>query len=109
MKVDREEQVDYITKYLLTSFGPMDLNYWDKELFQQKVYSIWAIQKLLYKIDHEPRVPVMFILERFIDTMNRYSLKNEKTSLMFSIAYDTAMDIYDKLLLLNEGVYIERI
>lgn len=108
MKTKREEQIDYIIKYMITLPHINYNEYWDKEIFQQKVYSIWATQELLNDINNQPTCSVLSIIEKFINRMDEYSLKNKKTSLMFSIAYDTAMDIYDKLLLLNDGICIER-
>lgn len=73
----------------------MPKNHWNKELFEQRCYSIWAAKELYYELAKNDDKPAETVIEEFIDRMDKYSCKNIETSFMFSVAKDTALDIYD--------------
>jgi hypothetical protein len=61
--------------------------------------TLWTAEEILRKIRHNNKnnESVFCILEQFIDRMNYFSViaKTEDAKMRFSIAYDTAVDIYD--------------
>lgn len=66
-----------------------------RRYFDQKSYSNWAANEiLLYVQNHSDMSPIEAI-EEFAKKVDRYSVKNPNTSYIFSVAYDTAMDILD--------------
>lgn len=81
-------------------------DYWDKDLFQQQVYSIWAVDELYLELTKHPERNQEEILEDFVKRMDQYALINSKKSRMFSIAKDTALDIIDQIItrrIINES------
>ena len=76
-----------------------DLNlpsdYWNRDLFEQQCYSIWAAKELYYELSINEEKPAETVIDDFIKRMDEYSCKCIETSFMFSIARDTAIDILD--------------
>lgn len=78
--------IDYMNEIEKASF-------WNKELFEQQVYSIWAAKEiyiLLYENEDEHPAQVV---ERYAKKMDEYSCRHGEKSIMFSIAHDTAIEI----------------
>lgn len=91
-----EKQISLINEYCKRIFEPKRIS--TKREFMQSSYSKWAAREiLLYVRDNIPEPPSISV-ERFAKKMDSYSCKNIKTSIIFSVAYDTAMDILDMLL-----------
>jgi hypothetical protein len=65
---------------------------------RQMSYSKWAANELLAAIKSNPGRSVHEVISMFIYKMNEYSLKGSE-SYLFSVAYDIAVDIYDKYIL----------
>lgn len=93
-----EQVLDLLIEYRLNLVDIKKKEYWNTELFQQKVYSAWAVKELYDEIINKPNIPVLLIIEDFVTKMDEYACKNKDLSHIFSIAYDTGLDIYDQLL-----------
>lgn len=74
----------------------------DRE-FRQLTYSIWAANELISRLRDDCGMPPLTVIEDFTYEMDSYSMINIDTSFIFSVGFDTAMDIYDHLLLLFTG------
>lgn len=68
---------------------------WRKEYFEQYSYSRWAVKELIRRIQIKKKVPPILVIEDFIREMDKYSCMRSSSSFMFSVAKDTAEDIYD--------------
>lgn len=61
-------------------------------------YRKWAVNEILRSIrESECVLPPIMIVEDFIHKMDDFSCKNNKSSFIFSIAYDVAIDVFDIL------------
>ena len=81
---------------------------WRKGYFEQHSYSQWAIQELIRRVRIKKKTPPIIVIEDFIREMDGYSCRHSSSSFMFSIAKDTAEDIYDIFLAISikEGVIV---
>ena len=70
-------------------------SYWQKELFAQQVYTIWAAKEIYFLLSENDIYPPEVVVEEFANKMSDYASKRKETNFMFSIAYDTAIDILD--------------
>ena len=94
-----------LLEYYTNLSEPAKNEYWKKELFEQKTYAKWAIKEVIREVWNSNK-PVLDTVENFITRMNKYSMKDKKTSHIFSIAYDAAMDLYDQMLYLKEEMLL---
>ena len=46
-----DEVMDFLNVYYLTSNNIKENDYWNVELFNQKVYTIWAIEELRKEVE----------------------------------------------------------
>lgn len=69
-----------------------------KKDFMQRSYSLWAAIEILKLVLIKNDIPPIMVVEEFRNKIDGYSLLNSKSSIIFSIAYDTATDILDNLL-----------
>ena len=67
-------------------------------IFQNRSYANWARQEITKAIRNNPDIPASEVVERFAGRMDRYSCMDSKTSLIFSIAHDVALDVLDELI-----------
>ena len=65
---------------------------------EYRSYANWARKEIVKFIKEHPGESPTDLLEIFVGNMNRYSCMNPKTSMIFSIAHDIALDILDELL-----------
>ena len=65
---------------------------------EYRSYSNWARQEVIKYVKENPDKTAIESVEKFIRMMDCYSCKNPKTSIVFSIAHDVALDILDHLL-----------
>ena len=68
---------------------------WRKDYFEQRSYSRWATKELIRRVQIKKKTPPIMVIEDFIQEMDNYSCKKPSSSFMFSVAKDTAEDIYD--------------
>ena len=73
-------------------------SYWNKELFEQQTYSLWAAKEIYFKLVKNEELPPAYVVEDFATKMDIYACKNKETSFMFSIAHDVAIDILDTII-----------
>ena len=102
--MDEEFEI-LLLEYYTNLSEPSNKEYWKKELFEQKVYTKWAIKEIIREVYNSDK-PILEVVEDFVNYMNEYSMKNQKTSRIFSIAYDAAMDLYDQMLYLKEELLL---
>ena len=102
-----EELEILLLEYYTNLSEPAKKEYWKKELVEQKVYTKWAIKEIIREVYNSDK-PILEIVENFITRMNKYSMKDKKTSHIFSIAYDAAMDLYDQMLYLKEELLLDK-
>ncbi|MBR1703147.1 MAG: hypothetical protein IJ716_14565 [Lachnospiraceae bacterium] len=65
---------------------------------QNRSYAQWARKEIIEAVRNNPDIPASEIIERFAGRMDRYSCMDSKTSLIFSIAHDVALDMLDELI-----------
>ena len=70
-------------------------SYWNKELFQQQAYSLWAAKEIYFRLAKNETYSPAYLVEDFANKMDDYACKRKETSFMFSIAHDVAIDILD--------------
>ena len=104
--MDEEFEI-LLLEYYTNLSEPSNKEYWKKELFEQKVYTKWAIKEIIREVWNSNK-PILETVENFITRMNEYSMKDKKTSHIFSIAYDAAMDLYDQMLYLKEELLLDK-
>ena len=104
--MDEEFEI-LLLEYYTNLSEPAKKEYWKKELFEQKVYTKWAIKEIIHEVWNSDK-PILETVENFITRMNEYSMKDKKTSRIFSIAYDAAMDLYDQMLYLKEELLLDK-
>ena len=102
-----EELEILLLEYYTNLSEPAKKEYWKKELFEQKTYAKWAIKEIIHEVWNSDK-PILETVENFITRMNEYSMKDKKTSRIFSIAYDAAMDLYDQMLYLKEELLLDK-
>ena len=61
-------------------------------------YARWAVKQLITKISDNPDITPLSIVENFKRQMNEYACRNKISGIIFSIAYDVAEDVTDKLI-----------
>lgn len=86
-----------IKEYYFTSAFEKESK-WRRYTFAQVSYSRWAASTLIKELESHPKDPPLLVVEKFRDKMNEYSLLNRNTSYIFSVAYDVAQDIVDRLI-----------
>ncbi len=69
-----------------------------KARFKQVSYSRWAIDEIVKSIEASRSVPPVVVVEKFIRKMDDFSCRNDKTSIIFSVAHDMAENILDILI-----------
>lgn len=82
-----------------------NLNYPTKicreSVFRNRSYARWAAIEILYQVETDSRNP-LDVVEDFAARMNQFSLTRFGDSgFIFAVAFDTAMDIVDQLLLIK--------
>jgi hypothetical protein len=77
--------------YTLDSFG-------SKKNLLMHSYARWAIKEIMKRINANPSTSPLTVVENFKRQMNEYACKNKISGIIFSIAYDVAEDITDKLI-----------
>ena len=98
-----DEVMDFLNVYYLTSNNIKENDYWNVELFNQKVYTIWAIEELRKEVEKNKNESPIFTIENFISKMDEYSCKNIKTSTIFSVARDVGMYVLDEIIFRREN------
>lgn len=99
--IKRKDAIRFISNYIQFSLATRQLHRVMTEAeFAQHSYSEWAAKECLRYIHRYPEMDVLDAIDMFADKMNNYCLEhdNPECSWMFSVAYDTAMNIYDQLL-----------
>lgn len=69
-----------------------------KGRFEQRSYSRWAIDEILRNIAESPSIHPVMVVESFIRKMDSFSCLDAQTSIIFSIARDTAEHLLDVLI-----------
>lgn len=69
-----------------------------RELLAKRSYSRWCAYEILNLVRDNPTMAAVGLVEEFVRKLDGWSCVNSKTSLMFSVAHDTAVDILDHLL-----------
>ena len=95
--------MDFLNVYYLTSNNIKENDYWNVELFNQKVYTIWAIEELRKEVEKNKNESPILVIEDFIQKMDKYSCKNIKTSAIFSVARDVGMYVLDEMIFRKEN------
>ena len=67
-------------------------------IFQNRSYARWARAEIIKAIKSNPNLPETEVIERFAGRMDRYSCMNSKTSIIFAIAHDVAIEMLDELI-----------
>lgn len=70
-------------------------NEWRIKQFESRSTAIWAANEVLRLIISHPDESVFDLIECLAKKFDRYSMLDEKTSYIFSSAYDITMDILD--------------
>ena len=65
-----------------------------RDLFKQLSYEKWAYKEILKRITNDPR-GAYAIVDDFCKELDECTLVNRKASIMFSCAYDAAMNVLD--------------
>ena len=104
-----EQVLDLLIEYYLNLSRVEKSEYWNKDIFEDKVYTAWAVHEIYEDLKNNPNESPIGVIEEFISKMDMYSLKNIKTSRIFSIAYDAGMDILDQLITMKEENNYEQI
>lgn len=89
-----KEAIFVLQEYLADHDKPYRYS-WRREYFEGHSYSVWAVKELLRRIQIKKNTPPISVIEDFIHEMDEYSCKRSSSSFMFSVAKDTAEDIYD--------------
>ena len=92
----RNNLLGYLQK-MLNDYYKMDLFGSRKNLLMHS-YARWAVKQLISRISDNPDTMPLSIVESFKRQMNEYSCRNKISGIIFSIAYDVAEDITDKLI-----------
>ena len=71
---------------------------WPKRQFDQKRFAIWSANELLKRLSKPSKKDVWDLIEEVVYEMDYYSVENDLYSFMFSVAHDTVLDIYDRIL-----------
>lgn len=90
---------EYISELYIKELPPCQ-----KRAFMQQSYSRWAAEEILRCIQERGSKQPVTVIEEFANKMDKYSLANSNTSYIFSVGYDTAMDILDRFLLYEKEV-----
>ena len=69
-----------------------------KSRFEQATYSKWAANEVLGYVKYRKDISPIQAVEEFINKMDDYACEVGRSSYIFSVAYDIAMDILDLLL-----------
>lgn len=67
-----------------------------RENFQQRSYTQWAVEELIYDFNSHPDEPPLVIIELFIEKSQRYA-QRRKGGMIFETAYEVGMNILDLL------------
>ena len=90
-----ENVLEYVKNYI--HMLPEPKNYWRKSAFEQECMVGWSARELYrYMLTHGGNS--VSAIQEFADLMDEYSMSNVRTSLIFSIARDTALDIMQHFL-----------
>ena len=65
-----------------------------KEMFEQLSWEKWASKELMKEVDQSTK-GLYATVEDFCHRMNEFSMRDKKTSKIFSAAYDAAMNVLD--------------
>lgn len=98
-----DEVMDFLNTFYLMSLDIKEGDYWNTELFTQKVYTIWAIEEIRKAIENDQDESPILIIEDFISKMDEYSCKNIKISAIFSVARDAGMYVLDEIIFRREN------
>lgn len=71
---------------------------WQGYRFSQVSYTKWAAIEILYLLKEKYYLPPLTVLEDFANKMDTYACLNKGNTFMFSVAYDTTMNIIDILI-----------
>ena len=66
--------------------------------FTHRSYTIWAAEELMVYVKKHDTIPPLDAVSAFMNLMDELAVMDEATSYIFSIARDTAQDIFDMLL-----------
>lgn len=97
MHVANSSAIDVVLTYC-TRLERQKIPYWRSEEFAQLSYSKTAAYSILSALKIDETTPPLQIIEDFRDRMNELACLNPKTSIMFSVAHDTAEDIIDEII-----------
>lgn len=100
-KIKRKDAIRFIKNCIQFSRATRQLySVMTEAEFAQCSYSEWAAKECLHYIERYPEMDVLDAVDMFADKMNKYCLCHNRPecSWMFSVAYDTAIFIYDQLL-----------
>lgn len=88
--------IEMVKEYLQYYLG--DIRRFKRKEFKQACYSKWAAQEILRRLIVDDETPPLIVLEEFRDKMDQYSLINQQSSEIFSVAKDTAEYFIDLVL-----------
>lgn len=97
-----DKVLDLLIEYYLNLNPVGEKEYWNEDVFEQKVYTAWGVMEIYNEIKNNPDTLPIEVVENFASKMNEYSCKDNKTSHIFSIAYDVSLDILDQLISMKE-------
>lgn len=92
-----DKALSLINSYILELKRPR--SYLKREQFRQRSFAIWAAEECYEYVRTHDYIPPLDAVNAFIRIMEDYSCLNKFSSIYFSIASDTAKDIFDKLLI----------
>ena len=69
-----------------------------RSYFDQRSNAVWAAYETLNYVKNHPKKPPMIAVEDFMKKMDQYACFNSKTSMIFSVGYDIAVDILNALM-----------
>lgn len=95
--MNRKRAIDIVLDYKKNIKKP-ETFFMERFGFTHSSYIRWCVDEIIDQIQSLIFVDPLECVERFAKRMNKYSTIKHNYSQIFSIAYDTSMDIYDTLL-----------
>lgn len=93
----REKAIKIIQQYL-DELNMRRIDKYRSESFEQRSYSMSAAENLLELLENDNITPPIILIEDFIGRMDDYACVSKVNSIIFSVAYDTALCILDMIL-----------
>lgn len=87
-----DEAIFKIQNYLNNDLFEPSLN-WPKDEFRKRCYSRWAVNEIITRIMDRPLDPPDQIIELFLIEMIIYSIRENDSDEIFSIASNTAEEL----------------